>query len=179
MLPLAISAMPSVMPPAPSTSSSSGSAPFSVQTDIAALARQQLPIAVSSTGAPAAFSPDTMQSRQAQSERRNTAITQPPVQAVEDGSDHAPTQQTQNAAAHADAPEIRFFNLQPNRLGLSFSSQFAAQYIAQDSRPVTQQEWKHTLPPNKPGVGRAHGAAAYGIAVARNQPVNANADTTL
>ena len=162
MLPLAIPVGPGFVPSVPSGFSTAQSVQFSVQTDIAALSRQQLPVAVSSTGAPVAYSPDTLPSRVQQ---RNVNPFSP--QSVDEGEAND-SALAAAASAQGDAPDIYFFNLRPNRLGLAFSAQFAAQYIAQESRAEGAREIKYTLTPARNGLPKARGADAYGIAVQRN-----------
>lgn len=179
MFPLAVNTLPAASAPAPSVEQSPQTVPSSVQQDNATTARQQLPIAVSSTGAPAAFSPDNLQSRQASEERR--LLWHKPR-----AGETAPTATTPD---DAEAPPARpapvspipnFFNPQPIKLGTLLVSQFTAQYIAQEEpAPTNLPQWKTSLPPRKLGVGQAQGAAAYGIAVARVQSKQPATDTTL
>lgn len=164
MFPLAIPLGSGLASPVPPGLSTAQSVQFSVQTDIAALSRQQLPVAVSALGAPVAYSPDTLPSRlqQRTSNAVNAAVPQ-----LADGEANAEGDALV-AADTSDAPDIYFFNLRPNRLGLSFSAQFAAHYLAQETRAEGAREIKYTLTPNRTGLPKARGAEAYSIAVARN-----------
>ena len=167
MFPLALPSMPGYGPSAANAYTTTQSTPYSVQTDIGALARQQLPIAVVSTAAPAAYSPDTQQSRQAQQEKRTQSNVSDNAPVIEDGAANDDVAALR-AAALADTPEIRFFNLQPSRLGQAFSTQFAAQYLAQETRGEGSREIRFTVTPNRSGLPKARGAEAYTIAVTRN-----------
>ncbi len=168
MLPLVTNVLPNPVPPPPGVTTPEKATPSSVQSDAAAAARQQLPIAVSSTGAPAAFSPDTLQSRQAQLERRLSlyvpAIRVSAEAGGAEGAEAAPEQ-----AAHAPArPHPSFFNSQLIKLNLPLSSEFNAQFYAGDIKVTGQPVFKQQVAGKKPGLSQAQGATAYGVAVARN-----------
>lgn len=179
MLPLAVNALPTPALPAPSVEQSPQTVPLSTTSDSA---RQQLPIAVSSSGAPAAYSPDTLQSRRAAEERRmlwyKPAL---PETGVTDTADDADAPQAQPKLPASAALIPNFFTPQSIRLTQSLVSQYTAQFMAQETPDDTlkQPEWKTTLGARKPSLGQAQGTAAYGMAIARNQSKKPDTDTAL
>ena len=129
MLPLVANVQPAAAPTAPNAvSAHAQSLPFSIVSDEASAARQQLPMAVSALGAPVAYHPDTLQSRQAASERRVAEQND-----EQQTTDQAGDEVAQNAARLAKLPAWaqRWLNV-PLMQRAPFSSLFAAQFMAQD-----------------------------------------------
>jgi hypothetical protein len=131
MFPLVANAQPAGALAAPSLANAhTQSATFGVVTDAAAAARQQLPMAVSALGAPVAYHPDTLQSRQAQTERTQQSRNNSPQTELSDASD-AQTQARMQQLSRLPAWAQRFTDL-PLSQRAPFSALFAAQFFAQE-----------------------------------------------
>jgi hypothetical protein len=159
---------PNPVPPPQSAATPDQATPYSVQSDAAAAARQQLPIAVSSTGAPVAYWPDTLQSRQAQAERRLSLYVPTARPSAEGGGEGA-------ESAHALLANVtvrtnsNFLNSQLIKLNLPLSSEFNAQFYAGDIKVEGLPVFKQQPAGKKPGLSQTHGVAAYLMALTRNR----------
>lgn len=170
MLPLMANVQPVGAPQAPNVvSAHAQSMPFSVQTDAAAAARQQLPMAVSALGAPAAYHPDTLQSRQAKTENATQAQARGDAEA---SSELDESQQTQRANQMAKLPGwAQRFVAQPTLQRTAFSILFATQFFAQGIAGEDAEQYFSSAPANAPSAAPSAAQAAPALPSAARELV--------
>lgn len=172
VLPLISNVLPQPVAPQSSASTANPSALLSTLADSSAAARQQLAVAVSATGASAAYSPYTTPQRQpAVGNKTNAAASAPSDSILPDPE----IWQEQAKPAAVPAPPLPP-RAQP-QINLPQLSQFTAQLMAQQSgEPVHESNEmplfiRRPQPGKKPGIGEAKGGDAYAIALQRNRGI--------
>lgn len=186
MLPLVTPVATPPVSPQPATSPNTQSALLSSQADAAASARQQLSVAVTASGAPAAYNSHITQQRPSP-----TPARQEPA-----GRTGLVPQQQQ---ASGLLPDTQLFEARPTAAPATplparplpaltvaeaapFAAQAAAQAVAareaeepqQTQRNLPAQRRLQALAGKKPGIADTSGADAYAIALERNAGMSLN-----
>lgn len=191
MLPLITNTLPQGSVSQPATQAASQAAFLSSQGDAAAAARQQTAVAVTATGALAAYSPNTPQLRQAVPVVRNPAMAQPERAGILPDPEFwkVPTREASDMLPVPTPTPL------PTaiKVNVSQETQFSAQAFAQQASaapaPKQQQEIAESsappmrrstgLPSRKPGIANTQGLDAYAITAQRNATPAPTIEVTL